>query len=259
MTNSYEICSPVGVGVGSEMRCEGAGRAAELAEELRVVDLPLDTLEAVDEDGELLAHRGGRRRLAVGAREHGVVAVLACLRLQFPDDGAELRQPHPVDRGTHRERVRQVVDVLARRREMRELGDVVESQSVEAFADEVFDGLHVVLRGRFELGEPVDLGLPEIVGQRPQRGGLLCCERRRPEHPVTRQVDQPLDFDLHAGAVQPRLREVIAEADHRGTVAAVERAERLGRQGGHGAPCERDDVPILPQFASAPPRVSDRA
>ena len=96
------------------------------------------------------------------AGEHRVVAVLDRLRAQLPDDGAELRQPDLVDGRAHGEGVREVVDVFARRGEMRELGDGVEAERVQALAHEVLDGLHVVLGGRLELGEAVDLGLPEV-------------------------------------------------------------------------------------------------
>ncbi|GAA4158080.1 hypothetical protein GCM10023068_44000 [Leifsonia shinshuensis] len=36
------------------------------------------------------------------------------------------------------------------------------------------------------------------------------------------QVDEPLDLDLDARPVETRLREVVAEAEHRGPVAAVQ-------------------------------------
>ena len=49
----------------------------------------------------------------------------------------------------------------------------VEAQGVQPLAHEVLDGLHVVLGGRLELREPVDLGLAEVVGERAQRQGLL--------------------------------------------------------------------------------------
>jgi hypothetical protein len=227
---------PVGVGVRDEVRREGAGRAAELAQVLGGLHLRADTVEAVHEDGELLAHRRRRRGLAVRAGEHGVVAVLHRLRAQLADDGAERGQPHLGDAGADRERVGEVVDVLAGRGEVRELGDVVEAEGVQALAHQVLDGLHVVLGGGLQLGEPVDLGLAELVGEGAQLADLLVGERGGAEHPVAGQVDEPLHLDLHARPVEARLRQVVAEAEHRGPVAAVQGAERLGRQGGHEAP-----------------------
>jgi hypothetical protein len=50
---------------------ERARRAAELAQVLAGRHLFGDALQAVHEHGELLAHRGRRRRLAVRVREHG--------------------------------------------------------------------------------------------------------------------------------------------------------------------------------------------
>jgi hypothetical protein len=43
------------------------------------------------------------------------------------------------------------------------------------------------------------------------------------------EIEEPLDFHLHTRTVQPGLGEVIAECGHDGSVASVERAERLWR------------------------------
>src|SRR5690606_8640413 len=58
-------------------------------------------------------------------------------------------------------------------------------------------------------------------------------ERGRAEQRAVRERDQPFDLDLDAGAVEARLRQVLAELAHRGAVAAVERAQGLRRKS-HG-------------------------
>ena len=73
-----------------------------------------------------------------------------------------------VDGTLDRERVGGGVDVLARAREMGELGDLLEPERRETVAHEVLDRLHVVPGDGLLLGEPVDLGLPEVAVERAQ-------------------------------------------------------------------------------------------
>jgi hypothetical protein len=94
-------------------------------------------------------------------------------------------------------------------------------------------------RDRLALGEPVDLVLPEVEVERAQAQLLLLGERGRAEQRVVRQRDQPLDLDLDAGAVEARLGQVLGERRDGGAVAAVERAEGLGGEIGHGTPVGR--------------------
>jgi hypothetical protein len=118
---------PVDVGGGGQMRRPGAGGAGELRQVLAAGDLRGHALEAPGEDGELLAHRRRGRGLAVRAREHRGIPVLVGERRQRVDHGAQLRQPDVLDGALDRQRVRRV-DVLARAREVGELGDGVEAE-----------------------------------------------------------------------------------------------------------------------------------
>ncbi len=139
------------------------------------------------------------------ARQHGVVAVLDGLRAQLGDHGAELRKPDLVDGGTDRERVGEVVDVFAGRGEVGQFGDVVEPQRVQAFPHQVLHRLDVVLRGRLEFGQPVDLRLTEVVDEGAQCADLVVGERLGPEHPVGGEIDQPLHLHLNACPIQSGL------------------------------------------------------
>ena len=128
-----------------------------------------------------------RRRRAPCPSSWASRAVRACARAsrhpdapptsgaQRRDDRAELGQPHLFDRALDGQGVGGRVDVLARAREVRELGDAVEAELREPVAHEVLDGLDVVPRDRLALGEPGDLVLAEVEEER--RGGGPCRSR----------------------------------------------------------------------------------
>ena len=158
---------------------------------------------------------------------------------QSGDDGAEPRQPDLVDRGADRERVGEVVDVLAGAGEVGQFGDVVQPEGVQSFArtrySTAFTSCLVVASS---VGQPSISALPE-VGRRARaaRGPAPSLERRRAEHPVAGQSEQPLDLDLHACPVEARLREVLAEPLDGSTIASVEGADRLRGKRAHETPC----------------------
>jgi hypothetical protein len=144
---------------------------------------------------------------------------------------------HLAHRVPHDRRVRQVVDVLARAGDVHELRVVGEAERGQVPADEHLDALDVVLAHGLELGELVDRGLIE-VGHEPAQPGLLrVVHRVRAEQALVGEEDQPLDLDVHAGAVQPGLAEVFAERAHCLPVSAVEWAEGLMVEGAHVLSC----------------------
>ena len=246
---------PVDVGVGGDVRRPGAGRSGELRKILGCLHLRRDPLEAPDEHRELLAHRRGRRGLAVGARKHRGIAVRLGEPAQRGDHAAQLGQPDEGDSALDGQCVGRRVDVLARAGEMRELGDRIETQARQPIAHEVLDGLHVVPGDGFLLGEPVDLGLAEVAVQGAEVLLLSLGERGRPEERPIRERDEPLDLDLDAGSVQSCLGEVVGELADGGEVAAVERAQRL-----RGERCQGTPVGTRPDRRNARPsarRISD--
>ena len=209
---------------------EVAGGARELAEVLGLFDAAQLAAEAVREHGHFLAEGGRRGRLTVGAREHRVVAELFGELCEAVGEGACLRQPHLLNSIPHRDRVREVVDVLARAGEVGEFGDVLEAALGEAGANVVFDGLHVVASGRLDAGELVDVGLAEVRDDVTQRLLLLGAQRGRAEEAAVGEEDEPLHLDVHAGAVEGGFGEVLAEGLHGGAVAGVEGTQKLRRQ-----------------------------
>src|SRR5690606_1064938 len=80
---------------------------------------------------------------------------------------------------------------------------------------------------RLFLREPGDLLLPEAGGPLPERRPLGRVQGRDAERLALGEQQQPLDLDVHAGAIEPGFGQVVAERRDDGRVAAVERTERL--------------------------------
>ncbi len=218
------------------MRRVGARRAVELADgDDRRGPGPLAP-QPVHDDGDLLAHRRRGGWLAVGVREHRHRTRRVREVRERGDHRIQPRQPDVLDGLADRQRVGEVVDVLARAGEVDELGDAGEAEAGQALADEVLDGLDVVPGDGLELREAVDLLLAELGGEAAQLAPVLVRERLDPEHAAVGEQDEPLDLHAHAGAVEAGLGQVLAEGLDRRAVAAVEGADRLGGQA-HTAPC----------------------
>ncbi|EYT60910.1 hypothetical protein D514_0106065 [Microbacterium sp. UCD-TDU] len=82
----------------------------------------------------------------------------------------------------------------------------------------------------FLLGQPVDLGLPEVAVEGAQALLVGVGERSRLEQRAVGECDQPLDLDLDARPVQARLGQEVGETGDGAAVATVERAQGLGRE-----------------------------
>src|SRR5690606_1936813 len=200
--------------------------------------------QTVRQDGELLAQGRRRRGLAVGPRQQRRRGVLARHPGELVDERRRLRQPDVADRTAHHERVREVVDVLARAREVHQLARGGQARLAERLRcggdtalDEVLDRLDVVHRLALDRGQLGDLVRTERRGDRAQVVDLRGRQRGRARHDSTRgaaravaQHDQPLDLDVDALAVQRGLAEVVHERGDGAAVAAVERAERDRRR-----------------------------
>ena len=173
------------------------------------------------------------------------------------------RQPHLADGALDHERVGEVVDVLARAREVDELAHGRQDRLVaeeaggggDATLDEVLDCLDVVDGLPLDLGELGDAGGAEVGDDRAEVALLVlreaCCAR---DDLLVGEVDEPLDLDVEAFAVERGLGEVIDERRDRAAVAAVERTEgdrrvRVGEDDavGHGRGRRRRHGGILPR------------
>ena len=189
-------------------------------------------VQPVREDGELLAERRRRGGLAVRAGEHRLVGLVARERGDLVGERLRGGQPDLVDRAAHHERVGEVVDVLAGAGEVDELADVVAARSRpgvrEPLLEEVLDRLDVVHGDALDLGRarrprPARTSRRRRAGRRPSSSVSVGAPGTTPS---VVEVDQPLDLDVHALAVQRGLAQVVDERRDRRAVAAVQRTER---------------------------------
>ena len=221
----------VDVRIGGHVGVEVAHCAVHLAEDLDAGDLASLPNQAAHEDGYFLAERGGRRGLAVGAREHRLFGEALGQGAQAPDHAVELREQQLVAQVAKHERVGEIVDVLRRAREVDELrgpGEV--GLGRDAFAKEVLDGFHVVVRGAFDFLHAARVGLAELVGEALERGLRRRREGRElGDARLGGERPQPGDLDAQAVADQPPLAGKGPERSRLLGVAPVEGRHRRER------------------------------
>ena len=102
-----------------------ADGAVDLAQQLDVCDLLSLSPQARDDVGHLLAQGGRRGRLAVGARQHGLLGVVVRQGADRLDDAIGQRQQDRVPPFAQHQRVGQVVDVFGGAGEVHELADLL--------------------------------------------------------------------------------------------------------------------------------------
>ena len=245
---------PVRARHGHGVRGVGTGRAVDLAEHPVGGDAARLPAQAVREDRDLLAERGGGRGLAVGTREHRHLGGLAGEGLEVPDQRLEGGQPHLVHGPADHQRVGEVVDVLAGAVDVHDLGERLEGGAGQPALDVVLDRLDVVD------GLPLDLGVlgdalgAEVLRDRPQQRPLVLGEGAQAgDDLAVQQVDHPLGLHHQAGAVQRRLGQVVDQRRDLAAVAAVERGQgdrgsdvREGVSHGGIVPDRRAPVPERP-------------
>ena len=145
------------------------------------------------------------------------------------------------------------MDDLAQGRQRRALAQLA-GRGLQVFADQVLDSLDVVAGDGLEFAQALDVVGTEIAGQCAQVVALRVRQRRGARQDrVVEQENQPLDFDVHARAVQARLGQVVRQRRGHRAIATVQRAERLtpARQVriavGSGEQCHRvAHTPIFP-------------
>jgi hypothetical protein len=100
--------------------------------------------------------------------------------------------------------------------------------AAEAFLDEVFDGLDVVVGRAFDRLDAPGILDGEVVRELAQHCDFRRVEGRQfDDSGLRRQRQQPFDFDPHAGLDQPVFREDRTQRIDLGGVASID-----GRQGG---------------------------
>ena len=113
---------------------------------------------------------------------------------------------------------------------MNELVQTLQAFGAQSIADEVFDGLDVVLRRGFIRRNGVDIGrgkASDYVAQSCDgRGGQRCSS----SNALGTQADEPFDLDPDPGSVERCLREELGQRCGGFAVAPIERAQWLVAQ-----------------------------
>ena len=203
-----------------------AGRTVNLAQELgrlHVLDL---ALQAVGEHAHLLAQGGGGCRLAVSAAQHRHVAAVLSQIQQNLNQLLSGGDPHVLNGVLDTQRVGEVVNVFGGAAEVNQRHQVTQAQALQAATDVVLDRLHVVNGDCLNLSQLRHRISVEIGHDGAQALLLLLAQRGQTrQHLVLAQVNEPLNLNVDAVAVQRRLREVVGQGCGHGSVASVQGAQ----------------------------------
>ena len=217
---------PIGGGHRGVVRGIGAGRTIDLAEELGRLHMLDLALQAIGEHAHLLAQGGRGCGLTVGAREHGNLAALLGQVQQNLNQLLGCGDPHVLHGILDAQGVGEVVDVFGGAAEVNQRHQVVQAQALQTATDVVLDGLHVVYGHGLNLGQ-LGHGFGVEIGHDGAQALLLLLAQRGQarQHLVLAQVDEPLDLDVDAVAVQGGLGEVVRQGCGDGCVASVQGAQ----------------------------------
>ena len=209
------------------VRRVSTGRAINLAEELgrlHVLDL---ALQAVGEHAQLLTQGGGGSRLTVSTAQHRHVAAFLSQLQQNLNQVLSGRNPHVLNSILDAQRVREVVNVLRSATEVNQRHQVTQAQALQAAANVVLDSLHIVNGDSLNLSQLRHRISVEIGHNGAQALLLLLAQRGQTrQHLVLAQVNEPLNLNVNAVAVQRRLRKVVGQGCGGGCVASVQGAQR---------------------------------
>lgn len=219
------------------MRSVRARGAVDLAQVVGLGDPLQLAVQAVRYDGQFLAEGGRRGRLAMRAGQHGNLTVRFRHGLDLLHQSLGIGKPDVLHGTLDAYGVGEVVDVLGRATEVHHRGKVFNPDFGKAPANVVLDRLNVVHGDGFDLCQLVDGCCIEAGDDGPELGYLLVGEGSGAgEYRLAGEVDEPLNFDVNAVAVQGRLGQVIDEGRDGGTVAAIKgtKGEGFGSEGHAG-------------------------
>ena len=188
-----------------------------------------------DDVGDLLAHRGRARGLAMRAAEHRHRGHRVRHRGQLVDDAVQRRQQHLFACGLQHQRMAGVVDVLAGAGEVHELARRGQfRQGLAARLEPVLDRLDVVVGGLLDVLDRLGVGLGEAQHEVAQQAARRFRQGLELGEAGVGQGDEPLDLDLHAAVHQAELRQQRAQRGDLGGIATVQRRQRADRGEGGG-------------------------
>ena len=229
---------PVEVGPGAQVCVVVAHGAVHLGQQLDLGDAIARGRQAHHHVGQLLAHRGGAGRLAVGAAQHGHGSISVRQLAQLGNDGIQLRQQHRVAPRLQLQGVAGVVDVLAGAGEVHELGGGLQlGPALELVLDPVFDRLHVVVGGLLDGLDGGAIGFGEVAQQFGEVSARFARQRLEFVETGIRQGDEPGQLHLHTALHVAQLAHDGTEGRQLGGVAAVERRNGGERGQVHAPDC----------------------
>ena len=138
---------PVVVWIRRIMGVKIAGSATKLGavgEGFQQGNLPVQALHKYP---KFFAQQGGRRRLAVGAGQHGHVCPIQSQLKQLLAKGQDGRKIHPLQRVLEQQRRGRIVHILRSESKMHKLAQAAKPQSVKPFLQKIFYGLHIMVGG----------------------------------------------------------------------------------------------------------------
>ena len=166
---------PVGLRIRREVRVEVADRAVHLRGHDETVDLGGLTPQAGDDDGKLLADGRRRRGLSVRVREHRDLCPLLRHRRDLRRHLVH-RRAQDLLAVTEHQRVRHVVDVLARAGEVDELAALLERSALHLLLEKILDRLYVVVRRLLDVLDALRVSDGELGRDCAKRLALLRGE-----------------------------------------------------------------------------------
>ena len=205
---------PVRIRVGNVMSVVVANRPVELAEYRDPAESLFRPLQAVGDIHELFADGRRAGRLAVGPRKHRHCRV----GLREPDDAAAKGLHCGAERfascRTEHQGIAEIIDVFRGAGKMQEVLEAVGLRALaEPFADEILDGLDVVIRCRFDRLDSLRVVERELVDEVVEH--VFHDGRERGEFADSRFVGetlQPADLYQHAVADQAVLAQDVTKA-----------------------------------------------
>ena len=209
------------------MSSVGAGRTINLAQELGCSNVLHLALQTVREHAQLLTQGGGSCRLTVSTAQHRHVAAFLSQLQQHLNQVLSGRNPHVLNSILDAQRVGEVVNVLGGATEVNQRHQVPQTQTLQTAANVVLDSLHIVNGDCLNLCQLSDRISIKISDNRAQTILLLTGERGQArKNRMLAQVDEPLNLNVNAIAVQSGLRKVVGQGCGGGCVASIQRAQR---------------------------------
>ena len=189
-----------------------------------MLDLALQT---VREHTHLLTQGGGGCRLTVSTAQHRHIAAVLSQLQQNLNQLLCRRDPHVLNGILDAQCVGEVVNVLGGATEVNQRHQVAQTQALQAATNVVLNRLHIVNGDSLNLSQFRHRISVEIGHDGAQALLLLLAQRGQTrQHLVLAQVNEPLNLNVNAVAVQRRLRKVVGQGRGHGCVASVQGAQR---------------------------------